>query len=311
MSDEELRKLPSFQADQIKTLYNKTTSLEKKFEDMPSLFKINNEIQEFRNLEQERWSWTDGQIAKIKEDIKDCKLSIGSLNSNLGLWILKWGITQEVLRDIMDILWISDLMSTEFYNKQLKKLDSGKQTEKKEDGIYTRDKIIGSVGDRTLIKRYFFIKKETNFSQPKLIWINKKASGGENTGGVRMVEQLPSGEKSHISHVALRHTVSKLPEPICPFCGRKLIRYKQAWICGHGCTKPALKPTEPENDEPWECPICYKTVYIGYTVHRHCLDKLIEGFLREIVELYFSLGDDKVEKFKFASLKQEYEGMIK
>ena len=78
---------------------------------------------------------------------------------------------------------------------------------------------------------------------------------------------------------------SKLPEVFCPFCGRKLIRYKQAWICGHGCTKPALKPkekNEPKNDEPWECPICHKTVYIGYTVHRHCLDKLIEGFIKFI-----------------------------
>lgn len=40
--------------------------------------------------------------------------------------------------------------------------------------------------------------------------------------------------------------------------------------------------TEPENDEPWECPICHKTVYIGYTVHRHCLDKLIEVFLEKL-----------------------------
>ncbi len=27
----------------------------------------------------------------------------------------------------------------------------------------------------------------------------------------------------------------------CSFCGRKLIQYKQKWICGHGCTKPAIK----------------------------------------------------------------------
>jgi len=33
-------------------------------------------------------------------------------------------------------------------------------------------------------------------------------------------------------------------EPICSFCGRKLILYKQKWICGHGCIKPAIKPDE-------------------------------------------------------------------
>ena len=33
---------------------------------------------------------------------------------------------------------------------------------------------------------------------------------------------------------------------------------------------------EAENpEEPWECPICHKTVYIGYTVHRYCLDDKI------------------------------------
>jgi hypothetical protein len=30
----------------------------------------------------------------------------------------------------------------------------------------------------------------------------------------------------------------------CSFCGRKLILYKQEWICGHGCTKPAIRPDE-------------------------------------------------------------------
>jgi len=33
--------------------------------------------------------------------------------------------------------------------------------------------------------------------------------------------------------------------PSCEFCGRELILYKDKWICGHGCTKPALKPSEP------------------------------------------------------------------
>jgi len=30
----------------------------------------------------------------------------------------------------------------------------------------------------------------------------------------------------------------------CEFCGRDLILYKDNWICGHGCLKPAIKPKE-------------------------------------------------------------------
>ncbi|KKN15258.1 hypothetical protein LCGC14_0987770 [marine sediment metagenome] len=32
--------------------------------------------------------------------------------------------------------------------------------------------------------------------------------------------------------------------PSCEFCGRDLILYKEKWICGHGCTKPAINPSE-------------------------------------------------------------------
>ena len=42
----------------------------------------------------------------------------------------------------------------------------------------------------------------------------------------------------------------KPPEPKYPFCGRNLICYKETWICGHGCTKPAVKPDEPREDDP-------------------------------------------------------------
>jgi len=41
-------------------------------------------------------------------------------------------------------------------------------------------------------------------------------------------------------------------EHICIFCGRKLIFYKQRWICGHGCTKPALKPKTEKKDSGGE-----------------------------------------------------------
>ncbi|KKL89889.1 hypothetical protein LCGC14_1910230, partial [marine sediment metagenome] len=32
--------------------------------------------------------------------------------------------------------------------------------------------------------------------------------------------------------------------PSCEFCGRDLIYYEEKWICGHGCIKPAVNPSE-------------------------------------------------------------------
>ncbi|GAJ04999.1 unnamed protein product, partial [marine sediment metagenome] len=85
---------------------------------------------------------------------------------------------------------------------------------------------------------------------------------------------------------------SKLPEPICPFCGRKLIYYKQVWTCGHGCTKPALKPKERPKTKPelinTSEPLYPKIVYqLGtdskeYVELKKKYDKLIEGFIKFI-----------------------------
>ena len=64
----------------------------------------------------------------------------------------------------------------------------------------------------------------------------------KDSGGSKSVVE---GQDSNLPpSVKLTDTEEKLPELTCPFCGRKLIRYKQAWICGHGCTKPALKPID-------------------------------------------------------------------
>ena len=47
----------------------------------------------------------------------------------------------------------------------------------------------------------------------------------------------------------------------------------------------------------------------------NCLKKqkqeLISEFLVKMKDIYFSLGDDKVENLMFAELKQEYEGRLK
>lgn len=184
-----------------------------------------------------------------------------------------------------------------------KKLDSDKQTEKKEREYYKRlreyaeiakaeEKELG--GEKELPKRENVLKhshgtgvgkhpNDSKLPEPKeeKCRLIKNAKSDPNWDGSLNAE-LCKGDCETCPYCEPR-----FPEVFCPFCGRKLIRCKQAWICGHGCTKPALKPkerpkTKPENDEPWECPICHKTVYIGYTVHRHCLDKLIEGSIKFI-----------------------------
>lgn len=77
---------------------------------------------------------------------------------------------------------------------------------------------------------------DSNFS----LWKPMNDSGGEK----ELTNRENGLNHSYVINGEPTAHHSKLPELICPFCGRKLIRYKQAWICGHGCTKPALKPKE-------------------------------------------------------------------
>lgn len=37
--------------------------------------------------------------------------------------------------------------------------------------------------------------------------------------------------------------------PKCKYCGRKMIGYNREWICGHGCTKPALGSVETPSEQ--------------------------------------------------------------
>ena len=101
----------------------------------------------------------------------------------------------------------------------------------------------------------------------------------------------------------------------CKFCGRKLILYKQKWICGHGCTKPAVKGdrlpggtgVEPREDDKL-CPICGKFLdgdkeWIDYAyslipMKREDLQFLIHNFDYEFVDIG--------EKQYFERIKEEY-----
>ncbi len=89
----------------------------------------------------------------------------------------------------------------------------------------------------------------------------KKLGGGK---------ELPKRENdlNHTHGINSETSVSDSKPPSCEFCGRDLIYYEEKWICGHGCIKPAVNPSEQDiagsarqtekNDDIWafECPIC-------------------------------------------------------
>lgn len=114
---------------------------------------------------------------------------------------------------------------------------------------------------------------------------------------------------------------------VCEAClYEKTFDTKICAICIPNSNKSQFKPkekTEPENtEEEWECPICKKTVFVGYTVHRHCFDsfnkELIEGFIKKLAKLpaqniVDEHGDNNVviDGCWISKLSEEYEGMLK
>lgn len=129
----------------------------------------------------------------------------------------------------------------------------------------------------------------------------------EKKQGKKLIQKFDNEKKGDFEE--------KLPELICPFCGRKLIRYKDVWICGHGCTKPAMKSkaTEPEKEYP-------KVVYqLGsdskeYIELKEKYDKLIEDIqddLEEIMGWCYGLPVDSEIVIRLGRKQEKYEGMLK
>lgn len=89
---------------------------------------------------------------------------------------------------------------------------------------------------------------------------------------------------------------SKLPELICPFCGRKLIRYKEAWICGHGCTKPAIKPREKTEIEPRKFPDDWIPLPLHYQLMRYLIEDFLKSFnwVLERIEFHTENSDSEL-----------------
>ena len=83
--------------------------------------------------------------------------------------------------------------------------------------------------------------------------------------------------------------VEKHPEPICPFCGRNLILYNQKWICGHGCTKPAIKSKESEPEKEFEVIETIQAMinheHMLVKQHKKEIQKLIEDAIKDLDEL--------------------------
>lgn len=238
-----------------------------------------------------RWNgWTikaEEQIAELREEqkafievcqepCKDCKLNElkEALNevaqSRIGWEENLENNYRELLKKYSECE--DSTIHKNFFLKLLEKLDAPKQTEKKE------------VGERECPKcgelyRYHNLTFQGNF----LCKVND--SGGEKTDMGNSFEESEPVK-------SLRESDSKLPELICPFCGRKLIRYKQAWICGHGCTKPAIEPkekTEPEED--------IRAIIIRgnlYWMPKGEANKLIEEFQEFEQSLINKLNKDKM-----------------
>ncbi len=61
----------------------------------------------------------------------------------------------------------------------------------------------------------------------------------DKLGGEKMVDALDGKTETPTSSIQ-----ANSKPPSCEFCGRDLILYKEKWICGHGCTKPAINPSE-------------------------------------------------------------------
>lgn len=259
--------------------------------------------------------WSDklkAQRIKDSEGYKDAKFDLYSSDKDYEIGkVLKQTEKKELTLD--ELLAKCDKCPTVFTQRS--------------DGMFGCDLRCKDVDNKEEKKEDYFDRQIRLGNIPKY----QEDSGGE--------KELPNRETafyeaSHGINGKPNVPSSKLPDLICPFCGRKLIRYKQAWICGHGCTKPALKPkeklpepkTEPEKDPygiegkygVWtkqelinECNVLVSNMDALHELHLKEKGELIEEFLRKMVEIYFSLGDTKVENLMFAELKQEYEGRLK
>jgi len=118
-----------------------------------------------------------------------------------------------------------------------------------------------------------------------------------------------------------------IPEPtkrLCSFCGREdVILYKGKWICMHGCTKPALKPTEPEKNYVARLEEGQATTetdptkgkqWVRYEVVNELLatqyKRLIGEFVGKIKNIEQVLGF-KTAKDLLRRIRIEYEKMVK
>ena len=77
------------------------------------------------------------------------------------------------------------------------------------------------------------------------------------------------GRKDGNPSLSVKPTDTSKP-PSCEFCGRDLILYKEKWICGHGCTKPAINPSEQDDRE---CPECGAHMWSKYSHYDGCSKK--------------------------------------
>lgn len=104
----------------------------------------------------------------------------------------------------------------------------------------------------------------------------------------------------------------KLPESTCEVCGRLMIKNQGCWFCICGHWKGQYNKHIQIDEEAWECPICHKTVFVGYTTHRHCLDSLISKInkMLEKTNKGIEMISEEIESIGEWDVKEDLVGLV-
>ena len=170
--------------------------------------------------------------------------------------------------------------------------------------------------NKEVLREFLLEKPLTQHTRNKLL--EKLDSGGEKVRSAAHTEEdscWNCGKHGIICMNSARDTSEpcemwsprpKPPEPKCKFCGRDLIFYKDRWICGHGCTKPAVKaedrPPGGTGNEPRE----NDTIDLPYTSREKILiSKFVEDLSKDWRGMTWEEMLDYIDE-----LKEKWEGKL-
>jgi TolA-binding protein len=193
------------------------------------------------------------EIKNLEEQIRGMDRTIGSVVNHL---IARLDNQEKVLRELHELMrgLVSDLQDSNSLSKatikcyegklvkNLEKLDSKKiykdPWKKHMIDIYPKD----SEGTKDASE-----KLDSKPKQAEKKELCKECLYGDNFPLNKNICPIciPNSNKSKFKEKDSEGVdVVESSKHTCSFCGRKLILYGQEWICGHGCTKPAIRPDE-------------------------------------------------------------------